>query len=233
MQIRALLAFCVMKKVLLTGFGDWAGSCANPAGEVAKALDGAKLNGAIVTSVIAPSIFKEMIPCVVRAMDEHQPDIVLSMGEYNGRTMITVERIAQNIIDATRYNMSDDVGDMPQDAPVVPGAPYAYPATVPLRAMVRAMRDAGVPADISDTAATFGCNLLMFGVLHHISVNDLPVRAGWVHLPSLPETAALDKNVGLPSMALETQVAGLKAAIEACAAHETDIDAPISGRLQI
>ncbi|WP_309386706.1 pyroglutamyl-peptidase I [Cerasicoccus frondis] len=222
-----------MKKVLLTGFGDWAGSCANPAGEVAKALDGAQLDGAIVSSVIAPSVFKKMIPCVTDAIDAQKPDIVLSMGEYNGRTMITVERIAQNIIEATRYNLTDEEGDMPQDEPVVPGAPYAYPATVPLRAMARAMRDAGVPADISDTAATFGCNLLMFGVLHHIAVNKLPIRAGWVHLPSLPETAALDKNVGLPSMALETQVTGLKAAIEACAKHETDIDVPISSRLQI
>lgn len=222
-----------MKKVLLTGFGDWAGSNANPAGEVAKALDGAQLDGATVSSVIAPSIFKQMIPCVTEAIDAQKPDIVLMMGEYNGRTMITVERIAQNIIDATRYNMSDETGDMPQDEPVVAGAPYAYPATVPLRAMVRAMRDAGVPADISDTAATFGCNLLMFGALHYIATNQLPIRAGWVHLPSLPQTAALDANVGLPSMAVETQVNGLKACIEACAKHEQDIDAPIAGRLQI
>ncbi len=222
-----------MMKILLTGFGDWAGSCANPAGEVARALDGAQIGGAEVCSVIAPSIFKQMIPCVTAAIGEQRPDIVLMMGEYNGRPNITVERIAQNFIDATRYGFGDEAGDMPQDEPVIPGAPYAYPATVPLRAMVRAMRDAGVPSDISDTAATFGCNLLMFGVLHHIAANELPIRAGWVHLPSLPETAALDANVGLPSMALETQVRGLKACIEACLHHETDIDAPISSRFQI
>jgi len=222
-----------MIKVLLTGFGDWAGSNANPAGEVAKALDGAQIGEAIVTSVIAPSVFKQMIPCVTQAIDEQQPDILLMMGEYNGRTMITVERIAQNIIDATRYGMTDPDGDQPQDEPVVPGAPYAYPATVPLRAMVRAMRDAGIPADISDTAATFGCNLLMFGALHYIATKSLHIRAGWVHLPSLPQTAALDENVGLPSMAVETQVAGLKAGIAACAEHESDISAPIAGRLQI
>ncbi|WP_309399179.1 pyroglutamyl-peptidase I [Cerasicoccus maritimus] len=222
-----------MKKVLLTGFGDWAGSNANPAGEVAQALDGAKLDGALVSSVIAPSVFKEMIPCVTEAMEAQKPDIVLSMGEYNGRTMITVERLAQNFIDATRYGMGDEAGDRPQDEPIVEGGPYAYPATVPLRAMVRAMRDASVPADISDTAATFGCNLLMYGVLHYIAVNNLPIRAGWIHLPSLPQTAALDENVGLPSMALETQIAGIKAAIEACVRHETDISDPITGRLQI
>ncbi|GHC09529.1 pyroglutamyl-peptidase I [Cerasicoccus arenae] len=222
-----------MKKILLTGFGDWAGSNANPAGEVAHALNGVQLEGASIRSVIAPSVFKQMAGCVTDAIDADKPDIVLMMGEYNGRTMITVERVAQNFIDATRYGFGDEAGDMPQDEAIVPDGPYAYPATVPLRAMVRAMRDAGVPADISDTAATFGCNLLMYSVLHYISKKKLPIRAGWVHLPSLPATAALDKNVGLPSMALETQIAGLKAGIVAAAAHATDIDAPISSRLQI
>lgn len=222
-----------MKKVMLTGFGDWAGSTANPSGLVAHALEGQEIAGARIVCAYPPSIFKEMIPCVTQAIDAERPDILLMMGEYNGRTMITVERIAQNIIDATRYGMGDEAGERPQDEPVVPGAPYAYPSTAPLRAMARAMRDAGVPADISDTAATFGCNLLMFGALHYIAVNDLPIRATWLHLPSLPETAALDVNVGLPSMALETQVKGLRAAIEACVTHEQDIDAPIPSRLQI
>lgn len=222
-----------IKKVLLTGFGKWAGSQLNPAGEVANALAGSQLPGASVESVIAPSIFKEMIGCVTDAIDARRPDIVIMMGEYNGRTMITVERLAQNFIDATRYDMGDLNDNRPQDEAIAVNGPYAYPATLPLRAMVRAMRETGVPADISDTAATFGCNLLMYGVLHHIATQRLPIRAGWIHLPSLPATAALDENVGLPSMALETQITGLKAAITAAAAHETDIDVPIRSRFQI
>ncbi len=222
-----------MKKVLLTGFDDWAGSNANPAGGVARALDGETISGATVKAHIAPSVFAEMIPSVTPVIDEWQPDIVISMGEYNGRTMITLERIAQNIIDATRYGMGDPAGAQPQDQPVAADGPVAYRTTLPIRAMTLAMRKAGVPADISDTAATFGCNLLMYGVLHHIAKNKLPIRAGWAHLPSLPETAALDKNVGLPSMALETQVKGLRAAIAAAVEHEVDVSDPVAGRLQI
>ncbi|WOO43373.1 pyroglutamyl-peptidase I [Rubellicoccus peritrichatus] len=222
-----------MTKVLLTGFGDWAGSKLNPAEAVATALDGSVVAGAQVESTIAPSVFKKMVDHVTSEIDQRQPDIVLMMGEYNGRTMITVERIAQNIIDATRYGFGDEAGDMPQDEPIAVDGPYAYRSTAPMRAMVLAMRKAGVPADISDTAATFGCNLLMYGVLHYIAQKQLPIRAGWIHLPSLPATAALDKNIGLPSMAVETQVEGLRAAIAAAVEHDQDIDSPVPSRLQI
>jgi pyroglutamyl-peptidase len=146
--------------------------------------------------------------------------------------MITVERLAQNLIDATRYAMGDAVGARPQDQPVVPGGPLAYRATLPIRAMVKAMRQQGFPSDISDTAGTFGCNLLMYGVLHHIAAHRLPIRAGWVHLPSLPVTAALDANLGMPSMALDTQIGGLRVAIEAVVQNENDIEEPIRSQWQ-
>lgn len=99
--------------------------------------------------------------------------------------------------------------------------------------MVKAMRNAGVPADISDTAATFGCNLLMYGVLHHIAANNLPIRAGWVHLPALPATAALDKNLGMPSMSLQTQVEGLRAGIAAAVQHQHDTHDVIKSNWQL
>lgn len=222
-----------MANVLLTGFGKWAGSDLNPAGEVARALDGAEIGGARVRGFVAPSVFALMIDAVTAEIERDAPDIVIMTGEYNGRTMITVERLAQNLIDATRYGFGDEAGDMPQDRPVAEDGPAAYYATVPIRAMTLAMRRSGVPADISDTAATFGCNLLMYGVLHFIARRRMPVRAGWVHLPSLPATAARDENIGLPSMALETQVAGMRAAIEAAVTHAEDCDEPVPSRLQI
>ncbi len=221
-----------MKKILLSGFGDWAGSCANPAKAVADALDGMTVAGAVIHKVIAPSIFKEMIKAVTDEIDHISPDVVIMMGEFGGRSMITVERIAQNLIDAPRYDMGDMSGSRPQDEPVVPGGPAAYYSTLPLRAMVRAMRDAGIPSDISDAAGTFGCNLLMYGVLNYIAVNQLPIRAGWIHLPALPETAALDKNVGMPSMSVATQVDGLKTAIQAVVGNEKDIDVAIRSAWQ-
>jgi pyroglutamyl-peptidase len=221
-----------MKSVLLTGFGDWAGSKANPAQAVAEALDGETISGATVTGFVAPSVFSEMIPSVTTEIDRLRPDLVISMGEFNGRGLITIERLAQNIIDATRYGLTDEVGDQPQRA-IDASGPAAYFTTLPIRAMVKAIRAAGVPADISDTAGTFGCNLLMYGVLHHIAVNSLPIRAGWVHLPSIPATAAMEANLGIPSMCIDTQLQGLRAGIAAALAHEHDIDDPIKSNWQL
>ena len=84
-----------------------------------------------------------------------------------------------------------------------------------------------------DVAATFCCNHLMYGILHHIAVNSLPIRAGWIHLPHLPEVAALERNLGAPSMSVETATAGVTAAIAAIQEYETDIEAPIVSRMQI
>ncbi|MCB2190432.1 MAG: pyroglutamyl-peptidase I [Deltaproteobacteria bacterium] len=222
-----------MHKILISGFGDWAGSSANPAEAVAKALDGKTVTQATINTVIAPSIFAEMIDAVTKEIDRISPDIVIMLGEFNGRSMLTVERLAQNLIDATRYDMGDEVGSRPQGKEIVSGGPVAYRATLPIRAMVKAMRRAGIPSDISDTAGTFGCNLLMYGVLHYIAQRKLHIRAGWIHLPSLPATAALEANIGMPSMSLETQVEGLKAAIAAIVQHEKDIDEPIRSQWQL
>ena len=221
-----------MKKILVTGFGDWAGSSANPAQAVAEALDGMTLAGAKIYKIIAPGVFSEMVKVVTDQIDRISPDIVVMMGEFGGRSVITVERIAQNLIDAKRYGLEDVSGACPQDQPVVSGGPVAYYATLPIRAMVHGMRKAGIPSDISDTGGTFGCNLLMYGVLHYIASNSLPIRAGWVHLPSLPVTAALEANTGMPSMSVETQVEGLKAAVKAVVHNEKDIDATIHSAWQ-
>ena len=99
--------------------------------------------------------------------------------------------------------------------------------------MVKAIRQAGIPADISDAAGTFGCNHLMYGTLHHIAANRLPIRAGWVHLPHLPEVAARDENLGAPSMSAETSIAALRAGIRAIAEHSEDIHDAVRSRFQI
>lgn len=221
-----------MSKVLLTGFGPWAGSTNNPAESVARALDGEEIAGATVHSFVAPSTFADMIPSVSAQIDELRPEIVISMGEFGGRPGLTVERLAQNYLDAPRYAMGDPAGARPQRA-IADDGPAAYYATLPIRAMVLAMRGAGVPADISDTAATFGCNLLMYGVLHHIAMRGLPIRAGWIHLPALPQTAALDENLGMPSMHVETQVSGLRAGIAAALQHEVDVDSVVRSTFQL
>jgi pyroglutamyl-peptidase len=99
--------------------------------------------------------------------------------------------------------------------------------------MVLAMREEGIPADISDAPGTLMCNHMMYGVLHAIAERELPVRAGWVHLPALPSVAAREENLGEPSMTIETSATGLRAAIAAVLSHPKDVDAPVRSRLQI
>ncbi len=188
-----------MSKVLLTGFGPYGHTPVNPAESVARALDGQVVEGAEVVSRIVPNNFFESIDVVAAAIAEVRPAVVVMLGEYGGRAMLTVERLAQNLNDSTRYDLADNRGVRLQGELTVPDGPAAYYATVPLRAMVRAMRAAGIPADISDTAATFGCNHLMYGVLHHIATKKLPIRAGWIHLPHLPSVAALEENLAHPA----------------------------------
>ena len=99
--------------------------------------------------------------------------------------------------------------------------------------MVTAMRNAGVPSDISDAAGTFCCNHLMYGVLHHIAQHELDIRAGWIHLPTLPEVAALERNLGVPSMSLATATSGVHAGIAAIGKHPRDSNDVVTSRLQI
>jgi len=222
-----------MRSVLLTGFEAFGTTPVNSAEQVARDLDGEEVGGVKIVARIIPNTFFTCIEVVQAAIAELRPVVVVMMGEYGGRAMITVERIAQNLNDGARYGLRDNDGKLLQDVLTAPDGPAAYRATLPVRAMVRAMRDAGIPSDISDVAGTFCCNHLMYGILHHIAVEVLDLPAGWVHLPHLPEVAALEQNLGAPSMSVETAAAGLRAGIAAIAAHPQDTTDPIASRLQI
>jgi pyroglutamyl-peptidase len=222
-----------MTTVLLTGFEAFGHTPINPAEQVAKSLDGTRLDDATIVARIIPNVFFKAIDVVRAAIEEINPGAVVMMGEYGGRAVITVERIAHNLNDATRYGLADNDGCALQDQPTVAGGPVAYYATLPIRAMVKAMRQAGIPSDISDTAGTFCCNHLMYGILHHIAAAGLDIRAGWIHLPYLPSTAALEQNLGAPSMSVETSAAGVLTGIRAILANSIDIKEAVLSRLQI
>lgn len=222
-----------MSTILLTGFEAFDNTPVNPAEQVALHLDDRQINGVKIVARIVPNTFFKCIDVVRAAIAEVQPQAVVMMGEYGGRSMVTVERIAQNFNDGARYGLRDNDGVLMQGDLTAPDGPAAYTATLPIRAMVRAMRDAGIPADISDSAGTFCCNHLMYGILHHIAVGDLPIRAGWIHLPHLPEVAALEDNLGAPSMSTLTAAEGVQVAIAAIIAHPTDITDSIASRLLV
>lgn len=222
-----------MKTILLTGFEAFGTTPVNPAEKVARHLDGETVEGARIVSSVIPNTFFVCIDAVKAAMAQSGADAVVMMGEFGGRATITVERFALNFNDATRYGLKDNAGVSLQDKPTALEGPLAYQSTLPLRAMVKAMRDGGIPADISDAAGTFCCNHLFYGVLHHLAQTNRTTPAGWIHLPHLPEVAAMDANLGAPSMSVETAAAGLRFALSALVKHPQDIDDAISGRLQI
>lgn len=222
-----------MNKVLLTGFGPYGNTPVNPAQSVADMLDGETIADARIFGRVVPNTFFKSIEATAALIDEIRPDLVIMMGEYGGRAMITVERIAQNFNDATRYGLADNDGVAPLGEPTAADGPVAYFATVPIRAMVKAMRAAGIPADISDAAGTLVCNHLMYGVLHTIATRGLKLRAGWIHLPALPCVAALAANLNMPSMSAETSAEGVRVAVKAALEYPSDIQEPIASRFQI
>ncbi len=222
-----------MATVLLTGFEAFGNTPINPAEQVVRELDGSLVNGSKIVGKVVPNTFFKAVDFVRAAMDDVHPSVVVMMGEFGGRAVITVERIAQNLNDSTRYGLVDNDGCALQDQPTVPGGPAAYYTTLPIRAMVKAMREAGIPSDISDAPGTFCCNHLMYGILHHIATAGLHVRAGWIHLPHLPSTAALEENLGAPSMSVETSAAGVMIGIRAVLENPVDIEEPMFSRLQI
>lgn len=222
-----------MAKILLTGFEAYGHTPHNPAESVARALDGKLVQGSQIISRIVPNVFFECIDFVRAAIAELNPDIVVMMGEYGGRATITVERLAQNLNDSTRYQLADNKGCALQGQLTIPDGPVAYYSSLPIRAMVKAMRESGIPADISDAPGTFCCNHLMYGILHHIHSKNLPIRAGWIHLPHLPSVAALPENLGAASMSVETSATGVAVGLHAVLENPQDIDEPIWSRLQI
>ena len=201
-------------QILLTAFDPFGGETVNPALEAVKAVRGA-VAGAEIVKLTVPTVFGKSVETVYEAMKRERPDAVLSVGQAAGRAGLSVERVAINLEDAS---VADNEGQKPVDTPVVPGGPAAYFATLPVKAMAERINAAGVPAAVSNTAGTFVCNHLMYGVLHHIAREFPGVRAGFIHVPYLPEQT-LDKP-GAPSLPPEDMVKGLEAALAAIAESE-------------
>ena len=214
--------------VLLTGFEPFDKDPLNPSWEVARALDGwqpAAMNAACtVRAVQLPCVFGDAIARLDEAMAQWQPALVICLGLAGGRTEITPERVAINVDDA---RIPDNAGRQPVDTAVQAGGPAAYFSTLPIKAMVRDMRAAGVPAAVSNTAGTFVCNHIFYALMHRLAAQAGNatgaggVRGGFIHVPTLPELAAL--HPGMPSMALDSQVRGIQIAVETALAVQADV----------
>ena len=196
-----------MSRILLTGFEPFGGEQINPSWEVAKALDGQKIAGVNIIARMLPCVFGDALKVLQQSIDEVNPDLVLALGQAGGRSDFSIERIAINIDDA---RIADNAGARPIDQPVVNDAPAAYFSTLPIKTMVAGLRAAGHPASVSQTAGTFVCNHVFFGLQH--ALHGSGVRSGFMHLPLLPAQAA--RLAGQPSMALDEMLAGVSLALE-------------------
>lgn len=209
--------------LLLTGFEPFGGEALNPSWQVAQALHGERIAGVTVQALQLPCVFGAARAALDAALLPLRPKLalVLALGQAGGRDGFTLERVAINVDDG---RIPDNAGQQPVDEPVVSGGPAAYFATLPIKAMVAALQQAGWPAAVSQTAGTYVCNHVFYGLMH--SLRRRPVRAGFMHLPWLPEQAAA--QAGQPSLPLPVQIAGVRLALQTAlaTATATDLRAP-------
>ena len=194
------------RTVLLTGFEPFNKESINPAWEAVSALDGWQGDGFRVVSRQLPCVFGAAGTVLLAAVESLDPVLVIAVGQAGGRVDLSVERVAINIDDAP---IPDNAQRQLVDEAVVPGGPAAYFSTLPIKAIVAALRAAGLPASVSQTAGTFVCNHVFYSLMHHTAGRAL--RAGFIHIPYLPEQAAA--YPGAASMALGEAVRGLRIAI--------------------
>ena len=213
-------------RILLTGFEPFGGQSLNPSWEVARALHGTVVAGASVTAVQLPCVFEQAVPALQHALAQHRPDIVLALGQAEGRCDFSVERVAINVQDA---RIPDNAGAQPIDVPVIAGGPAAYFSTLPIKSLVAGLKAAGFPASVSQTAGTFVCNQVFYALQHMLAGQG--VGSGFMHLPLLPEQAAQWAGAALPSCPLSQQVAAVQQALTLLVAHRQKglSDWPIGG----
>ncbi|EJP22582.1 pyroglutamyl-peptidase I [Lachnoanaerobaculum sp. ICM7] len=204
----------------MTAFDPFGGDAINPALEAVK-LVADKIGRFDIVKLEVPTVFRKSIDTVAKAIEEEKPDVVLCIGQAGGRFEITPERVAINVDDA---RIKDNEGNQPIDIKIFEDGENAYFTTLPIKAMVEAIREANLPAAVSNTAGTFVCNHLMYGVLYTLAKKYPHIKGGFTHVPFIPAQVARRTPVA-PYMALEDIKRGLEAAI---AAIDKNFDADIN-----
>ena len=228
-----------MKKLLLTAFTPFDGERINPALEAVKLVKD-KIGNLKIIKLEVATVFGKSIETVREAIERERPDFVLSIGQAGGRAEITPERVAINLNDE---RIPDNEGNQPIDEPIFSDGENAYFSTLPVKAMVEAIRKEGLPSSLSNSAGTYVCNLLMYGVLYYLDKNyslkkksfterdtssllfseesSFVVKAGFIHVPYIPEQVKDKKE--MPALPLSDIVRGLEAAIQTVEGNELDL----------
>lgn len=205
-------------KILLTAFDPFGGETINPALEAVSQVSD-EIGETQVVKLTVPTVFYKSIDVVASAVEAERPDAVLCIGQAGGRCELTPERVAINLDDA---RIPDNEGNQPIDRPIFEDGAPAYFSTLPVKAMVRSIRAAGIPAGVSNTAGTFVCNHLMYGVLYTLEKKYHGIRCGFMHVPFAP-SQVIGRSTATPSMSIQDMVTGIEAAIRAIAEYAHDI----------
>ena len=212
-------------KILVTAFDPFGGESINPALEAVKLMKD-KIDGAEIVKLEIPTVFRKSIDKVAEAIVKENPDVVLSIGQAGGRFEVTPERVAINVDDA---RIPDNEGNQPIDVPIYEDGAPAYFTTLPVKAMVEAIRSAGLPSSLSNSAGTFVCNHIMYGVLYQIEKMGKNIRAGFIHVPFIPEQVAR-RPAPAPCMSMVDIAKALEAAVSAIVKNDKDIVA-VGGKI--
>jgi pyroglutamyl-peptidase len=202
-------------RVLVTGFDPFGGSDVNPSWLAVQSLDGERIEGHTIVAAQLPTVFDRSLEVLRGLLEAHQPVLAIGTGQAGGRTALSLERVAINVNDA---RIPDNAQAQPVDTPVIDGGPSAYFSSLPIKAMLAALEAAGIAGEVSQTAGTFVCNHVFYGLMHELATRPQlrGVRGGLIHVPWLPEQ-------GQPSMPLQEIAEGLRVAIRCALTTGADI----------
>ena len=201
-------------KIIVTGFDPFGGEKINPSIECVKTLP--EVEGVELIRLELPTVFKESAKRLNEAINEVKPDAVLSVGQAGGKSGISMERIAINVDDA---RIPDNISQQPIDETIQTEGAAAYFSTLPIKRIVKAIREAGISAEVSNSAGTFVCNHIMYQALFAATKSDKPFKAGFMHIPFIPE-----QTTNKPSLPLEESTKALQIAIETIRDYLNDED---------
>lgn len=208
-------------KILVTGFDPFGEDKINPAIESVKKLPD-EIKGVKIIKLEIPTVYMKSLEKIDEAIKEYNPDVILSIGQAGGRPDITVERVGINVDD---YRIKDNEGNQPIDTKIYDDGENAYFSNLPIKAIVENIRKNNIPASISNTAGTFVCNHILYGVQYLLDKKYPNKKSGFIHIPFLPEQVISRPNT--PSMSISTIVKALTLALEAII--ENGSDKKISG----
>jgi pyroglutamyl-peptidase len=195
-----------MTTVLLTGFEPFGGASSNSSWDAVERVSQAWDGEAQLVIELLPVTFAGAGASIVQLIERHSPDVVIAVGLANGRRAITPERVAINVEDA---RIPDNAGDQPNDRAISTDGPAAFWTGLPVKAIVAAIGEAGIPSALSDSAGTYVCNSLMYHLMDAVSGSGVP--AGFIHVPSSPELAAGTSD---PFLEVDDIARGLRIAID-------------------